>query len=121
MKCARKRPMYQAMASFLAALMTTVATTNTYRISASTSGSAADRAGSGGRLDGRSLMPSGSWENSDKAVFIMNEVYPTTGAFWFRPEFPSTWTTKSFTPFIFRSLDQDGKPDDLTIESHFRH
>jgi len=56
-----------------------------------------------------------SWENSDKAVFIMNVIpqqAPASG--------PNFFNLDDEVLYAFHfDLDQDGKPDDLTIEFTF--
>ena len=82
MKCARKRPMYQAMASFLAALMTLATTTP---IALAASHREAPLIALDPTADLTDVYAFRSWENSDKAIFIMNVIPQQAPGF--RPEF----------------------------------
>jgi hypothetical protein len=112
MKCARKRPMYQAMASFLAALMTMATTTP---IALAASHREAPLIALDPTADLTDVYAFRSWENSDKAIFIMNVIpqqAPASG--------PNFFNLDDQVLYAFHfDLDQDGKPDDLTIEFTF--
>jgi hypothetical protein len=104
--------MIQAMAGFLAALMTTATTTP---VALAASHREAPLIALDPTADLTDVYAFRSWENSDKAVFIMNVIpqqAPASG--------PNFFNLDDEVLYAFHfDLDQDGKPDDLTIEFTF--
>ena len=112
MKNASKRPVYRAVAIFLAALMTTATTTPT---AFAASHREAPLIAMDPTADLTDVYAFRSWENADKAVFIMNVIpaqVPAGG--------PNFYNLDDDVLYAFNfDLNQDGIADDLVIEFKF--
>lgn len=108
MKDLRKRPMIQALASFLAALITLATTTP---VTLAASHREAPLVALDPTADLTDVYAFRSWENADKAVFIMNVLPQQTSA-----SGPNFFNLDDEVLYAFHfDLDQDGKPDDVSI------
>jgi hypothetical protein len=112
MKKASKRPAYRAVAIFLAALMTTATTTP---IASAASHREAPLIAMDPTADLTDVYAFRSWENADKAVFIMNVIpaqVPAGG--------PNFYNLDDDVLYAFNfDLNQDGVADDLIVEFKF--
>jgi Domain of unknown function (DUF4331) len=108
----KKHPICQVVAVFVALLMTLATTTP---VAHAASHREAPLIALDPTADLTDVYAFRSWENSDKAVFIMNVIPQQTPA-----SGPNFFNLDDEVLYAFHfDLDQDGKPDDLTIEFTF--
>jgi hypothetical protein len=108
----KKHPICQVAAVFVALLMTLATTTP---VAHAASHREAPLIALDPTADLTDVYAFRSWENSDKVVFIMNVIPQQTPA-----SGPNFFNLDDEVLYAFHfDLDQDGKPDDLTIEFTF--